>query len=239
MAPSDAAHGAAFFDLDKTVIARSSTLAFGLPFYRGGLVGRGAVLRSAYAQLAVMLTGADTARMDRMRDYLAELCRGWPTEQVRSIVDETLHELITPLVYVEAVQLITDHQRAGRPVVVVSSSGEEVVVPIAAMVGADHVVATRMQVADGRYTGTIERYVYGPRKADEMRALAAEHGWDLEASWAYSDSATDLPMLEAVGHPVAANPDRLLRRTARARGWPVHDFRRPRRATRWARRQRA
>jgi len=221
------AAGAAFFDLDKTIIAGSSTLAFGRPFYRGGLVGRGAVLRSAYAQLVVVLAGADEARMERMRDYLADLCRGWPAERVQAIVDETLHQLISPLVHAEAVELIREHQRSGRPVVVVSSSGEEVVAPIAAMVGADHVVSTRMQVEGGRYTGAIERYVYGPRKATEMAALAAEHGWSLAASFAYSDSATDLPMLEAVGHPVAVNPDRALRRVAAARGWPVLAFERP------------
>jgi len=218
---------AAFFDLDRTVIAGSSTLAFGRAFYRAGLVGRGAVLRSAYAQLVIKAAGADAARMERMRDYLAQLSRGWPASRVSAIVDETLPALITPLVYAEARGLIAEHQRAGRPVVLVSSSGEEVVVPIAAMLGADHVVATRMQVVDGRYTGVIERYVYGPRKPDEMRALADEHGWDLAASYAYSDSATDLPMLEAVGHRVAVNPDHALRRIARARGWPVRDFRSP------------
>lgn len=218
---------AAFFDLDKTLISRTSTLAFGRSFHRGGLVGNGAVLRSLWAQAVVGLVGADADRMERMRTYLAELCRGWPVEQVQAIVDETLHDLITPLVYAEGVALVAEHRLAGRPVVVVSSSGEEVVVPIAEMLGADHVAATRMQVSEGRYTGHIERYVYGPGKADAVRELAERHGWDLAASWAYSDSMTDLPMLEAVGRPVAVNPDRALRRTANDRGWQVLDFDRP------------
>ncbi len=218
---------AAFFDLDRTVVAGSSTLAFGRAFYRAGLVGRGTVIRGAYAQLVISAAGADAARMQRMRDYLAQLSRGWPASRVSALVDETLPALITPLVYSEATELIAEHQRVGRPVVLVSSSGEEVVVPIAAMLGADHVVATRMQVAGGHYTGLVERYVDGPRKPDEMRTLAGEHGWDLTASYAYSDSVTDLPMLEAVGLPVAVNPDRALRRIARARGWPVRDFSAP------------
>jgi phosphoserine phosphatase len=112
-------------------------------------------------------------------------------------------------------------------VVIVSSSGAEVVAPIGAMLGADRVVATRMAVVDGVFTGDIEQYVYGPAKAEAMRGLAAEEGYDLAASYAYSDSVTDLPMLEAVGHPHAVNPDRALRRAALTRGWPVLDFSRP------------
>ena len=219
--------GAAFFDLDKTVIAKSSTLAFGKPFYQGGLVNRRAVLKSTYAQFVYLVAGADADQMDRMRDYLKTLCAGWDVAQVKAIVDETLHDLIDPLVYDEAVDLIEEHKAAGRRVVIVSSSGEEVVGPIGEMVGADDVVATRMVVEDGKYTGEIEFYAYGPHKAGAIRELAARHGWDLAGCWAYSDSVTDLPMLEAVGHPVAVNPDKALRKVATERGWPVREFRRP------------
>jgi HAD superfamily hydrolase (TIGR01490 family) len=219
--------GAAFFDLDKTVIAKSSTLAFGKPFYQGGLVNRRAVLKSTYAQFVYLVAGADAEQMDRMRDYMKQLCAGWDVAQVKSIVDETLHDLIDPLVYAEAVDLIEEHKAAGRRVVIVSSSGEEVVGPIGEMVGADEVVATRMRVEDGRYTGDIEFYAYGPHKADAIRDLADRNGWDLADCWAYSDSMTDLPMLEVVGHPVVVNPDKALRRVAVERGWPVLEFRRP------------
>ncbi len=219
--------GAAFFDLDKTVIAKSSTLAFGRPFYQGGLVNRRAVLKSTYAQFVYLIAGADADDMDRMRDYLKQLCTGWDVAQVRAIVEETLHDLIDPLVYDEAVSLIEEHKAAGRRVVIVSSSGEEVVGPIGELVGADEVIATRMVVADGKYTGEIEFYSYGPHKAEAITALAAREGWDLADCYAYSDSATDLPMLEAVGHPVAVNPDKALRRVATERGWPVREFRRP------------
>jgi len=218
---------AAFFDLDKTVIAKSSTLAFSRPFYKGGLVNRRAVLKSSYAQFVYLLQGADAEQMDRMRDYLGQLCAGWPVQQVQDIVAETLHELIDPLVYAEAVELFDEHRTNGRDVVIVSSSGEEVVGPIGDMLGVDRVVATRMVVEDGRYTGDIDFYAYGEGKAVAMRALAEDQGYDLAQSYAYSDSATDLPMLAAVGHPFAVNPDKALRREALERGWPVLTFRRP------------
>ena len=218
---------AAFFDLDKTIVAKSTTLAFGRPFYKGGLVNRRAVLKSTYAQFVYLIGGADEDQMDRMRDYLATLCAGWDVRQVREIVAETLHDLIDPLIYDEAASLIEEHHGAGRDVVIVSSSGEEIVTPIGELLGADHVVATRMVTQDDRYTGEIEFYAYGENKATAIRQLADERGYDLSRCYAYSDSATDLPMLEAVGHPNAVNPDRALRRVAVERGWPVLAFKRP------------
>lgn len=218
---------AAFFDLDKTVIAKSSTLAFSKQFYKGGLVNRRAVLKSSFAQFVYVLQGADADQLDRMRDYLKQLCAGWPVEQVQQIVAETLHELIVPLVYAEAIELFDGHRAAGRDVVIVSSSGLEVVGPIGEMLGVDHVVATEMVVQDGRYTGEIAFYAFGEGKAVAMRDLAKRCGYDLATSYAYSDSATDLPMLEAVGHPTAVNPDKALRKAAGERDWPVRAFRRP------------
>jgi HAD superfamily hydrolase (TIGR01490 family) len=218
---------AAFFDLDKTIIAKSSTLAFGRHFYASGLINRRAMLKGTYAQFVYLLGGADEEQMARMRDDLAAMVAGWEVQQVRDIVAETLHDLIDPLVYDEAAELIESHKATGLDVVIVSSSGDEVVAPIGELLGADRVIATQMVAVDGRYTGEIAFYAAGPNKADAIRALAAEHGYDLAASFAYTDSFTDLPMLEAVGHPVAVNPDRALRREALARGWPVRDFRRP------------
>jgi HAD superfamily hydrolase (TIGR01490 family) len=218
---------AAFFDLDKTVIAKSSTLAMGGPLYRGGLIGRRAVLAGTYAQFVFLLHGADARRMDRMRDTITQLSRGWSVAQVREIVDRTLEELIVPMVHAEAVELIRHHQAEQREVVLVSSSGAEVVEPIGALLGIDHVVATRMRVEDGCYTGEIEFYAYGPNKATAMSAFAVERGYDLADCYAYSDSITDLPMLEAVGHPSAVNPDKALARIATKRQWQVLRFARP------------
>jgi HAD superfamily hydrolase (TIGR01490 family) len=218
---------AAFFDLDKTIIAKSSTLAFSKPFFNQGLINRRAVLKSSYAQFVYLLSGADHDQMDRMRIHMTNMCTGWDVEQVKSIVSETLHDIVTPLVFAEAADLIAGHKLCGRDVVVVSASGEELVAPIARALGATHAMATRMVVEDGRYTGDIEFYCYGEGKVQAIRELAAREGYSLEHCYAYSDSITDLPMLEVVGHPSAVNPDRGLRKEAAARGWPVLSFSRP------------
>jgi HAD superfamily hydrolase (TIGR01490 family) len=218
---------AAFFDLDKTVIAKSSTLAFSKPFFSQGLINRRAVLKSSYAQFLFLMSGADHEQMDRMRSYLTNMCAGWDVEQVKAIVGETLHDIVDPLVFAEAAELIADHKLCGRDVVVVSASGEEIVAPIARALGATHAMATRMVVEDGKYTGEIAFYCYGEGKVEAIRALADHEGYALEHCYAYSDSVTDLPMLEAVGHPTVVNPDRSLRKEATARGWPVRTFSKP------------
>jgi HAD superfamily hydrolase (TIGR01490 family) len=225
--PSRSGRTAAFFDLDKTIIAKSSTLAFSRSFYEGGLINRRSVLRSAYSQFVYLAGGADHDQMQRMRDYLSALCAGWEVQTVKDIVADTLHNIVDPLVYDEAVGLIEEHHVAGRDVVIVSSSGSEVVEPIGEMLGADRVIATRMVIEDGRYTGEIEFYAYAEEKAAAIRELAEREGYDLADCYAYSDSATDAPMLEAVGHPVAVNPDRALRRLAAERRWPTVVFSKP------------
>jgi HAD superfamily hydrolase (TIGR01490 family) len=227
-APSGpSARTAAFFDLDKTIIAKSSTLAFSKPFFAQGLINRRAVLKSSYAQFLFLLSGADHDQMDRMRVHLTNMCAGWDVEQIKSIVNETLHDIVTPLVFAEAADLIASHKLCGRDVVVVSASGEELVAPIARALGATHAMATRMVVEDGRYTGEIGFYCYGEGKVQAIRELAAREGYPLEHCYAYSDSITDMPMLEVVGHPSVVNPDRALRREASARDWPVLAFSRP------------
>jgi HAD superfamily hydrolase (TIGR01490 family) len=220
-------HAAAFFDLDKTILAKSSSLAFARPLYDGGLIGRTDVLKSAYAQLVYLTSGADHDQMERMRVYLSELSRGWDVDQVRAVVAETLDGIVDPIVYQEAIKLIAEHQAAGRDVIIISSSGTEIVEPIGARLGVNKAIGTQMVIEDGKYTGDILFYAYGPGKADAMRQLAADEGYDLDASYAYSDSYTDLPMLEVVGHPFAVNPDEQLRRVARERVWPVLEFAKP------------
>ena len=218
---------AAFFDLDKTIIAKSSTLAFSKPFQAGGLITRRAVLRSAYAQFVFLVGGADHDQMEKLRSFMSSLVAGWDVATVREIVAETLHHVVDPIVFDEAVTLIAEHQLAGRDVVIVSASGTEVVEPIGRLLGADHVVASRLEVVDGKYTGEIDYYAFAEEKARAIVELAAERGYDLDASYAYSDSVTDIPMLEVVGHPHAVNPDRDLRKAAAERGWPVLVFTKP------------
>ena len=220
-APDGGWSGAAFFDLDKTLMAQSSTLAFARPFYRGGLMGRRAAARNAYAQLIFSLGGANARNTEVLRRELSRLVTGWPVETVQHIVAEAIDTVVDPALHAEAMEVIDEHRSQGRAVVVISASGSDVVEPIAARLGADYVVASQLQTRDGKYTGAISFYAYGPAKAEAMSALAAECGWDLATCHAYSDSSTDLPMLEAVGNPWAVNPDSALRSIAQERGWPV------------------
>ena len=218
---------AAFFDLDKTILATSSALAFARPFYRGGLISRSDVVRSAYAQFIFLASGADHDQMETMRRYMSDLVTGWDVAKVRDIVAETIDVIIDPAIYDEAVALIEEHRASGRDVVIISSSGTEVVEPIGERLGVDIAVGSQLGIEDGRYTGEILFYAYGEGKAQAMRELAAERGYDLTASYAYTDSITDLPMLNLVGHPTAVNPDADLRRIAAERDWPVLDFAKP------------
>jgi HAD superfamily hydrolase (TIGR01490 family) len=226
--PTMTAVEAAFFDLDKTIISRSSSLALSRPLYRAGMVSRAQLLRGAYAQLVYLLVGADEQKMERLKEGMLQLTKGWDRAQVEQLVAETILDVIDPYVYQEALDLIALHRSEGRDIYVVSSSPEEVVRPLARHFGAAGVIATRAEVGDdGRYTGVLEFYAYGAQKADAIRELADRVGLDLASSYAYSDSITDVPMLEAVGHPVAVNPDKELRRVAEERGWECRDFRSP------------
>jgi HAD superfamily hydrolase (TIGR01490 family) len=219
---------AAFFDLDKTVIARSSTLAMGKPMMREGLISRSDALRSLYAQLVYRLQGADDQRMERMRVALQELSKGWNQADVQRLIDETLVDLLEPTIHPEALELIREHRSAGRRVYIVSSSGIEVVRAFANSIGVPHVIATRGEIDDnGCYTGELTFYCYGTGKQVAMREEAARIGIDLSKSHAYSDSITDLPMLETVGFPNVVNPDKDLRAVASERGWPILEWKNP------------
>lgn len=219
---------AAFFDLDKTIIAGSSTLAFGKPLYRAGFLHRGTLLRLGIAQISYMLFGADESSLERARDEMLDLVSGWHKAEIESIIAETLDDVIEPLVFAEALFLIDEHKRAGRAVYVVSASPEEFVTPIAAMVGIDGVIATRIRTDRlGRYVPELEQYVMGPGKVDAMRRVAERDGLDLSRSFAYTDSFTDIPMLEIVGNPIVVNPEKDLKEEAESREWPILEFQRP------------
>ena len=218
---------AAFFDLDKTIIAKSSVLAFGKPFYREGLLSRRTIAKSVYAQVVYMLVGADEAKMEKLREAMLTITKGWNRNHIASIVRETLDDVVSPIIYAEALELFDEHHAAGHTVIIVSSSPLEVVQPLADYLGADEVIATRAEVDhDGNYTGHLAFYAYGEHKADAMRELAARRGIDLDESYAYSDSITDAPMLELVGHPVAVNPDKELAKLVKEREWEQRTFRR-------------
>lgn len=218
---------AAFFDLDKTVIAKSSTLAFAGRLRKAGMLGRRTLLRAAMGQLMYVLFGADHDQLEKARAMMNQLTKGWDRAEVEQIVQEALDEVVAPLVYAEALFLIDEHAREGRRVFIISASPVEVVRPLARYVGVDEVIATRARVdEEGRYTGETEFYAYAETKAEEIRRLAAAEGISLADSYAYSDSHTDLPLLKAVGHPHAVNPDKELREECETRDWPILEFNR-------------
>ncbi|HSL57755.1 MAG TPA: HAD-IB family hydrolase [Acidimicrobiales bacterium] len=219
---------AAFFDLDKTVIARAALVALTPPLRRAGYLSRWLVLRALWGHLVFHYLGADEQRMERMRASALRVAAGWDQAHVSRLVEEALEEVVVPIVYAEALELIAEHRRAGRRIYLVSASPAEIVAPLARHLGVDDAIATRARIDDaGRYTGEVEFYAQGPAKAEAIHLEAERFDIDLAESYAYSDSATDLPMLEAVGHPVVVNPDRELLKAARQRDWDIRVFDRP------------
>jgi HAD superfamily hydrolase (TIGR01490 family) len=219
---------AAFFDLDKTIIAGSSALAFGKPLYRQGFLGRRTLARLGIAQISYMLFGADEDSLEKARDEMLDLVAGWHKSEIDAMVMESMSEVIEPLVFAEALFLIDEHKRAGREVYVVSASPEEFVRPIAKMVGIDRVIATRIRTDRlGRFVPELDQYVMGPGKVEAMERAAERDGIDLSRSFAYTDSFSDMPMLELVGNPIAVNPERELKEAAEANEWPILEFQRP------------
>ena len=160
---------AAFFDLDKTVISKSSSLAFTRPMYRAGLVSRSALLKGAYAQLVYLLVGADEKKMDRVKEGMLALTRGWEKDHVEEVIREALTDLIDPYIYLEARDLMELHRALGRKVFIVSSSPEEIVRPLSEHLGPVEVIATRARIEDGKYTGELELYCYGEAKGEIMK----------------------------------------------------------------------
>lgn len=215
---------AAFFDLDKTVISRSSVVAFGTHFRAAGLLNLPMMLRSVVAQLGIALTPTEHRQVELLRRHATRLSRGWDVAIVRAVVRESLEAAIGPLVFSDAAALIAWHRARGDDIVLVSASEIELVGPIGLMLGVDRVRASEMRVVDGHYAGELAFYCYGHQKSEVLMQEAAAHGYDLGASYAYTDSVSDLPMLQAVGHPRAVNPDRKLRAAAIENGWPILHF---------------
>jgi HAD superfamily hydrolase (TIGR01490 family) len=217
--------GAAFFDLDRTLLRRSSALALAGPFRRRGLIGRRALLRAALWQVLFAARGASGEAVRRAAEEGLGVLRGMTPAELQELVADALEPVLRPLVYREPVELAAQHQERGEPVYIVSAALQEIVDALARDLGFDGAIGTVAEVADGRYTGRTLHARHAAGKAAAVRELAEREGLDLAASTAYSDSHTDLPFLEAVGHPVAVNPDRQLRRIAAERGWPVLRFR--------------
>lgn len=215
---------AAFFDLDRTVIRRSSVLALAGAFRRRGVISRLDLVKSAFWQALFVAGGFSAERVRVATEAGMKVLAGFPVEALRSLVGDAMEPVLRPLVYDEALHLVHRHHERGEKVFIVSATLQEIVEQIAGDLGFDGAVGSTCEIVDGVYTGRSLRAVHGEGKAQAVRELAAAEGLDLAACTAYSDSYSDVPFLEAVGHPVAANPDRKLRRIARGRGWQVLDF---------------
>lgn len=216
---------AAFFDLDRTLLSRSSALALAGSFRRRGLISRRQLAKAAAWQVLFAMRGAGEEAVRQAAEDGMAILAGFRVDDMRELVREAMEPALKPLVYREPLELVKVHRERGEPVWIVSATLQEVIDEVARELGFDGAVGSTCEVVDGVYTGRSEHARYGTGKAEAVRELAAAHGYDLSRSTAYSDSHTDLPFLEAVGDPVAVNPDAELRRIARERDWPVLEFR--------------
>jgi HAD superfamily hydrolase (TIGR01490 family) len=222
---------AAFFDLDKTVIAKSSLVALGPEFHARGLLHRRTLVWGVFSQILFMRFGANDEKLNKIRESVLKVTKGWDRQEVRTLVAETINEIIEPLIYYEALELIDHHLAEGDEVWLVSMAPSEIVEPFAELLGITGAIASRAKIdAEGKFTGEMEFFAQGENKAVAMRELAQERGINLGESFAYSDSETDIPMLEAVGHAFAVNPDRTLTKLAHDKEWPILGFSHPVRA---------
>lgn len=220
-APRDAA---AFFDLDRTLIAGASTFVFGWVAWRRDLLGTSELLGDLASALSFRVTGGTDDQSDKVRDRILSAVKGRHREELTSLNDDVLPRLLRS-VRPETRRVVERHHDAGRDTYIVSASPIELVGPLAQALGMTGAIATESEIIDGYYTGRLSaEFCYGPGKVNRVRKLADEKGYDLRVCYAYSDSKSDLPLLEMVGHPVAVNPDATLRKVAHDRNWPLVHF---------------
>ncbi len=222
---ADVVHrGAAFFDLDRTVIGGSSLYVAGLVAWRNGKLPTRELVRDLLSAVVFRLSGASDDKTEQVRDATLSRIVGHRRSDLDALAEQVVPRLLDD-VRREAQRLIDLHHESGRDTYIISASPVEILDPLAAALGMTGAVGTVAEIIDGVYTGRLAApFCYGPGKAQAVAELCAERGYDLHLCYAYSDSAGDLPMLELVGHPVAVNPDAILARVAASRGWPVVEF---------------
>lgn len=219
-------HGpsAAFFDLDRTLISGSSAFVLGLAAYQAGFVPRRQLVRDAAAALSFKLKGSTDHTTDAVRVRILGAVQGMRVDDLEGLNESVLPKLLAKI-RPEAKRLLDLHRRSGRPTYIVSAAPVEIVEPLARSLGMTAGIGTRSAIVDGVYNGELAGpFVYAAGKVTAMEEIARWEGLDLSQCYAYSDSHSDLPMLEAVGHPVAVNPDGPLERHAMASGWPIVHF---------------
>lgn len=216
---------AAFFDLDRTLIAGTSLLPVGIEAWREGLADHSEMARWAVAAVAFILLGdkGDDSSDEFRSDLLGQIA-GASASSVDALGAAVLPHL-KKKVRPEAHKLINMHHEAGRDTWIVSASPQKMVEPLATALGMKGAIGTKGEIVDGHYTGKLDGpFVYGSGKAEAIEKLASDLEYELALCYAYSDSVSDLPMMEAVGHPVAVNPDSDLDTVAHERGWPIVIF---------------
>ena len=223
---------AAFFDLDKTLVEGSSAIHFARASYHAGLMSRRQLAHDLWANVKFRLEGASDEATEALRDRVLEAIAGRRVVDLRRLAPEVLAGLL-PRVYPKMLEVAYAHQDAGRPVYIVTAASQEMADLLADVLAFDGAIGMRSETRDGCYTGRPDGpFTYREGKAQAIREVAQREELDLDCSFAYSDSHSDLPMLRCVGHPVAVNPDAELLRVARAEGWEVMHFDRLRRRLR-------
>jgi HAD superfamily hydrolase (TIGR01490 family) len=215
---------AAFFDLDKTLIEGSSAIHFGRAAYRRGLMSRRQLAKDLLANIEFRLRGSTDEGTDALRQRILDSIAGHRVVDLARLGPEMLAGIL-PRAYPEMLEVAWRHQDEGRRVFIVTAASQELADTMATVFQFDGGIGMRSEIRDGYYTGRPDGpFTYREGKAQAIREVAAEEGFDLAECWAYSDSESDLPMLRAVGHPVAVNPDAELANVAREEGWDVMTF---------------
>ena len=215
---------AAFFDLDKTLMEGSSAFQFARSAYRNGMMSRRQLARDVWANVKFRLQSSTDEATAELRDRIFESIAGQRVVDLQRLVPDVLAGVL-PRLYDQMLRVAWEHQDAGRPVFIVTAASQEMAEMLAHVLHFDGGIGSRSEVRDGVYTGKpAGPFTYREGKAEAIREVAREQGIDLLESYAYSDSESDLPMMRAVGHPVAVNPDAALLRAAREDGWQIVRF---------------
>ena len=215
---------AAFFDLDKTLMEGSSAFHFGRAAYKAGMLSRRQLVSDVWANIQFRLNGSTDEGTEELKQRILDAIAGQRVRELARLGPQVLAGIL-PAVYPEMLRVAYEHQDAGRPAYIVTAASQEIAETLAGVLVLDGGIGMRSEVRDGVYTGRqAGPFTYREGKAEAIRELAEREGIDLAASYAYSDSESDLPMLHAVGHPVAVNPDRELERVARQEGWQIMRF---------------
>jgi HAD superfamily hydrolase (TIGR01490 family) len=222
---SSEGNGAAFFDLDKTLMAGSSGMVFARVANRKGFVPRGQLAKWGLDHLRYRLRGSSDAQTSAVVEVASRIFAEIPEREVERMGPEVLAGIL-PRIYPQMLDEVHRHQDEGRATFIVSAAGNDLVKTLAAVLGMEGGIGTSWAVgADGKFTGEMDGpFVYGKGKVEAMQQFAGRHDIELGASWAYSDSVSDLPMLRAVGQAVVVNPDGPLLEIARQEGWQVMRF---------------